>query len=68
MKTHSWVNYPNSTTRKCTRCKIIKVQTSDGKGNSTVMYHLNNGVISESYIECNENINKFEKLNLKLKT
>lgn len=52
MKTHSWVNYPNKGTRKCTKCHIIVNQTSDGKGNTILTYQLMNGTISNVWIEC----------------
>ena len=55
MKVHSWLNYPNKGTQKCTKCKILKTQTSDGKGKTTITYHLNNGTQSDTHIECISN-------------
>jgi len=35
IKRHSWINYPTVTTRKCTRCGLIRYTSG---GNSPVYY------------------------------
>lgn len=47
---HSWINYPNQGTRKCTKCGCIK-RCSSSKGTTTTSYELNN-IVSNDYVEC----------------
>lgn len=50
---HSWINYPNLGTRRCTRCGCIKKVHGTNKGVTNITYE-RNGVIHDSYIPCIE--------------
>jgi len=49
---HSFMNYPTSSTKKCTRCGMIK-KTRGGKSGygTTVIFELN-GIIYNEYQPC----------------
>lgn len=51
---HSWINFPNNGRRKCTKCGCTKKTITRDK--RTVTIYEKNGVISESFIECVDNI------------
>jgi len=46
MKIHSWINWPNKATRKCTVCGCIYRYAND-----KFSYELN-GEVFDKYIEC----------------
>ena len=56
---HSWINYPNTPTRRCTRCGCIKKTSHINKtGESPITYELN-GVVHDTYIPCISNQNNY---------
>lgn len=51
---HSWINFPNNGKRKCTKCGVIMRVTTKDK--STHRTYEKNGIVSESFIDCIDNI------------
>ena len=49
---HSWINWPNTGTRKCTVCNCICRSTHSNSTGKTVLIYKRDGVISETFIPC----------------
>lgn len=49
---HRWMNYPNTATRKCTKCGVVYRRVT--RNNRDVVTYELNGVICDTCPECRE--------------